>query len=135
MDILGASIIAALAWIIAGGILYAYPPVKRVYKRAEKAASVKKWSSPKNYIIAESVYIFVQCFLFALVFSVVKISLSPDLFTQALQFGLIITAIKTIPRTIKMAVHTTYPGKLLFVEFLNSIIGAFGVSFIYAFMI
>ena len=135
MNILGVSIIAAIVWIVAGGILYAYPPIKRVYKRSEKAAAVKNWSSPKNYIIAESAYIFVQCFLFALVFSVVKVSLSPDLFTRALQFGLIILAIKVIPGTIKMAVHTTYPGKLLFVEFLNSFIGAFGVSFIYVFLI
>ena len=135
MTLLLSAFLAAIAWILVGGLLYIYPPFKRIYKRAERAASVKKWDDSSKFMIAQFVSVFIQCFLFALVFSVVKVSLPSDMVAQALSFGLIVTAVKIVPRTMKMLVHTTYPGNLLFIEFLSSLLAAFGVSFIFVILI
>ena len=130
-----AAFLAAILWIIVGGLLYLSPSVKRMYTRAAKSAAVKKWSNSGHFMIAQFASVFIQCFLFAWVYSVVKVSLSVDPFFQALSFGAIIAGVKIIPRTMKMWVHTTYPGSLLFLEFVNSAIASFGVAAIFVILV
>jgi|DewCreStandDraft_4_1066084.scaffolds.fasta_scaffold24117_4 hypothetical protein len=129
------ALLATFIWMITGIIIYLYPPFKRISQQAEKEPSVKKWGDAKQYLIAEFIYIFIQCFLFAWVFSVIKVSLPAELFEQALSFALIIIAIKIIPRTLKMLIHTTYPKSLLFIEFIYSIFASFGISILFVFLI
>ncbi|MCX8094480.1 MAG: hypothetical protein N3E50_10000 [Candidatus Goldbacteria bacterium] len=135
MNFIFVAFLATLIWMITGIIIYLYPPFKRISQLAEKEPSVKKWSNPRHYLVAEFIYIFIQCFLFAYVFSIIKVSLPADLFMQAVSFALIIIAIKVIPRTLKMLIHTTYPGKLLFIEFIYSVFASFGVSMLFVLLI
>jgi hypothetical protein len=129
------ALLATLIWMITGVIIYLYPPFKRISQRAEKDPSVKKWGDPVHYLIAEFIYIFIQCFLFAWVFSIIKISLPADLFMQAISFAMIIIALKVIPRTLKMIIHTTYPKSLLFIEFIYSVFASFGISLLFVLLI
>ncbi|MBP7793306.1 MAG: hypothetical protein KA120_09655 [Candidatus Goldbacteria bacterium] len=129
------SLLATLIWFITGIIIYAYPPFKRASREAEKAPSVKKWSDPVRYLMAEFIYIFIQCFLFAWVFSVIKVSLPADLFMQAISFTLIIIAIKFIPEMFKMFIHTTYPSGLVFIDFIYNVFASFEISIIYVLLI
>ena len=129
------SLLATLIWFITGIIIYAYPPFKRASREAEKAPSVKKWGDPVRYLMAEFIYIFIQCFLFAWVFSVIKVSLPADLFMQAISFTLIIIAIKFIPEMFKMFIHTTYPSGLVFIDFIYNVFASFEISIIYVLLI
>jgi len=135
MNYILVALLATLIWMITGILIYIYPPFKRISQQAEKEPSVKKWGNPTHYLIAEFVYIFIQCFLFVWVFSVIKVSLPADLFMQAMSFALIIIAIKVIPRTLKMIIHTTYPKNLLFIEFIYSICASIGISLLFVLLI
>lgn len=135
MSYIFVALLATLIWMITGIVIYIYPPFKRISQQAEKEPSVKKWGNPKHYLIAEFIYIFVQCFLFAWVFSIIKVSLPADLFMQAISFALIIIAIKVIPRTLKMIIHTTYPKSLLFIEFIYSVFASLGISILFVLLI
>jgi hypothetical protein len=129
------SLLATLIWFITGIIIYAYPPFKRASRQAEKSPSVKKWGDSAHYLIAEFVYIFIQCFLFAWVFSVIKVSLPADLFMQIISFTLVIIAIKLIPEIFKMLIHTTYPPGLVFIDFIYNVFASFEISIIYVLLI
>lgn len=129
------ALLATLLWMIIGIIVYLYPPFKRISQQAEKEPSVKRWSNSKHYLIAEFVYIFIQCFLFVWVFSIIKVALPAELLMQAMSFALIIIAVKVIPRTLKMLIHTTYPKGLLFIEFIYSFFASFGVSILFVLLI
>lgn len=135
MSYIFAALMATFIWIITGIVIYLIPPFKRTSQQAEKDPSVKKWSNPTHYLIAEFIYIFIQCFLFAWVFSVIKVSLPAELLAQAISFALIIIAIKVIPRILKMMVHTTYPKSLLFIEFIYSVFASIGISMLFVLLI
>lgn len=135
MNYIFVALLATIIWMIIGLLIYIYPPFKRISHQAEKSASVKKWINPTHYLAAEFIYIFIQCLLFELVFSVIKVSLPAEIFMQAMSFALIIIAVKVIPRTLKMLIHTTYPKGLLFIEFIYSSLASFGVSILFVLLI
>ncbi|MFH1260056.1 MAG: DUF1761 family protein [Elusimicrobiota bacterium] len=125
--------IASLAWFLAGSALYLNPLVARIYKNAENSPGLKRWSNIPKYIALQYVGIAVQCLLWAFVFALVKPALPEKLMIRGLLFGLILLLLKIVPRFIDMWIQSTYPNKLLFVEFVNGTIGSFiiGVALAY----
>ena len=128
--------LASIVWFIIGSILYMNPIVAKIYKEFEKSSGLKKWEDTKKYLI--NMYIFgalVQCLLFAFVYSFIKSILPGSLVLDMIFFGSILVAVKIFPRLFDMWMQSTYPNKLLAVEFINGTIGSFVIAFIFALII
>lgn len=128
--------LASIIWFIVGGMLYMNPFVAKIYKNFENSPGFKKWKDIKKYLI--NMYIFgilIQCLLFAFVYSFIKPILHGGLLLSTIFFGLILMAVKIFPRLFDMWMQSTYPNKLLAVEFVNGTIGSFVIAFILALII
>lgn len=126
---------ASVVWFIVGGALYQNPFVAKIYKNAEESPGLKKWASVPRYVGLQYAGIVAQCLLWAFVFVLVKPALPGGLLMQGLVFGLILVAVKIFPRFFDMWIQTTYPHKLLAVEFVNGTIGSFVIAVIFAYVI
>jgi hypothetical protein len=127
---------ASIVWFIVGGILYMNPIVSKIYKHLENSPGFKKWSDVRKYLVSMYVFgILIQCMLFAFVYAFISYILPGSLLLNTIFFGLILVAVKIFPRLIDMWVQSTYPNKLLAVEFINGTIGSFVIAFILALII
>jgi len=139
MDILLQTIlggfVASIVWFIVGGALYMNPFVAKMYKNAEKSPAVKKWPSVQKYMGFQYAGVLAQCLLWAFVFAFIKPVLPGELLTKSIVFGLILIAVKIFPRFFDMWIQSTYPNKLLAVEFVNGTIGSFVIGVVFAYVI
>jgi len=126
---------ASVVWFIVGGALYQNPFVAKIYKDAEGSPGLKKWTNIPKYLALQYFGILVQCILWAFVFAFIKPVLFEGILLNTLFFGLILIAIKIIPRAIDMWIQSTYPNKLLAVEFINGAIGSFVIAAAISFII
>lgn len=128
-------LVASVVWFVIGGALYMNPVVAKLYKRAEDSAALKKWASVPKYVGLQYIGILAQCLLWAFVYAVVAPVLPEMLLTKGLVFGFILVALKVFPRLFDMWIQSTYPNKLLGVEFVNGIIGSLVVGVVFAYVI
>jgi len=139
LDILSgitAGIAATIVWFVIGAIVYMNPFVTKIYKKFEDNPSVKNRKDVKTFIINTFVFsILIQCFLFAFIYLYIKPILPGTLILNTLFFGLILIAVKIIPRLLDMYVQSKYPNILLIIELINGTIGSFVIAFIFAFII
>lgn len=128
--------LASIAWFIIGGIFYMNPIVAKIYKKFENSPGFKKWKDTKKYLVNMYVFgILIQCLLFAFVYAFIKPILPGALALNTIFFGLILVAVKIVPRLFDMWLQSTYPNKLLAIEFVNGVIGSFAIAFILALII
>ena len=128
-----AGVAAAVAWFIIGGALYMNPLVARIYEQeTQSSPAVRKWESITKMLIGQFVGIVVQGLLWAVVFAYLRPALPQGVLMAGLTFGLILIALKIIPRLIDMWLVTTYPARLLAVEVVNGSIGSFVMALILA---
>jgi predicted membrane-bound spermidine synthase len=126
---------ASIAWFIVGGALYMNPLIAKIYKDAEDSPALKKWPSVPRYISLQYIGILAQCLLWAFVFALVKPVLPGGLLVKGIVFGLVLTAVKIFPRFFDMWIQSTYPNKLLGVEFINGTIGSFVIGVVFAYVV
>ncbi|MBU4298574.1 hypothetical protein KJ636_00830 [Patescibacteria group bacterium] len=127
--------IASVVWFIVGSILYTNPFVAKIYKSAEGSPGLKKWQSIPKYIGLQYIGILAQCMLWAFVFALVRPVLPDEVLMKILVFGLILVVVKIFPRFFDMWIQSTYPNKLLAVEFVNGTIGSFVIGMVFALVI
>ena len=124
-----AGVAAAIVWFIIGGALYMNPFVARIYEReAECSPAVRKWESTVRMLVGQFAGVLIQCLLWAMVFVWIKPALPAGLFRAGLAFGVILIALKIIPRLIDMWLVSTYPPRLLLLEAGNGSIGSFVIA-------
>ncbi len=111
------------------------PFVAKIYKDAENSPALKKWPSVPKYIGLQYVGILAQCLLWAFVFALAKTALPDGVLIKSFIFGLILIAVKIFPRFFDMWIQSTYPNKLLAVEFVNGTIGSFVIGVVFAYVI
>ncbi len=111
------------------------PFVAKIYKDAQGLPGVKKWLNVPKYLSLQYAGILVQCLLWAFVFALIKSTLSEEVLIKGLVFGLVLVAIKIIPRFFDMWIQSTYPNKLLAVEIINGTIGSFVIGIVFAYII
>jgi hypothetical protein len=128
-------ITASIVWFMAGGALYMNPVVAKIYKEVEVSPALKKWSNIPKYLLLQYVGILAQCLLWAWVFTLIKPALSDEIFGRGLMFGFILVFIKIFPRFFDMWIQSTYPNKLLAIEFINGTIGSFIIAMVFAYII
>jgi len=127
--------VASIVWFIVGGALYMNPFITKIYKDAENSPALKKWPSVPKYIGLQYVGILAQCLLWAFVFALAKPILPNGVLMKSLVFGFILIAVKIFPRFFDMWIQSTYPNKLLVVEFVNGTIGSFVIGMVFAHVI
>ena len=127
--------IASLVWFILGGALYMNPFIAKIYHSAEYSPALKKWPNVPKYLGTMFLFTFVQGFFFALVYLFMKSILPVETISRGLTFGLILIAIKIIPRFLDMWIQSTYPNRLLIVELINGSIGSFIMALTLAYVI
>jgi hypothetical protein len=126
-------IIATVVWFFIGAVVYMNPFVAKIYKKYEDDPSVKNRKDVKTFIINTFVFsILIQCFLFAFVYIFIQSILPGDLLTNTLYFGIILIAVKIVPRFFDMWVQSKYPTTLLSIELINGAIGSFVIAFVFA---
>jgi len=127
--------LASVVWFIVGSVLYMNPFVANIYKGAENSPALKKWASVPKYICLQYVGILAQCLLWAFVFALAKPVLPDGVLMKSLIFGLLLIAVKIFPRFFDMWIQSTYPNKLLAVEFLNGTIGSFVIGVVFSYVL
>lgn len=127
---------AAIIWFIIGGVAYMNPFVAKIYKKYEDAPGVKKRKDVKSFLINTFVFsCLIQCIILAFVYSFIQPILPESLVLSFLYFGIILVAVKIIPRLIDMWMQTSYPNTLLTIELVNGIIGSFIIALVFALII
>lgn len=130
--ILLAGFAASVVWFIVGGAVYMNPFVARIYKEYETSPGLKTWGNTASYLMTMFLLILVQCLLFAAVYAFIRPVFTGTVLANGLIYGLILTAIKIIPRWLDMWIQTTYPNKLLGIEVINGVIGSFVIALVIA---
>jgi hypothetical protein len=125
---------AALIWFAIGGALYMNPISAAAYKAGASSPAVKVWKNLPLYLGLQFAGILLQTLLWAFVFAQFRPALPPGL-VGGLAFGLVLVAVKIIPRLIDMWMQTTYPGRLLKVELVIGVIGSLVVGLVLAWII
>lgn len=128
-------ITASLVWFMAGGVLYMNPFVAKIYKDAQKSPGLKKWANVPKYLSFQFYGILAQCLLWAFVFAFIKAVLPGGIILKGITFGLLLIAVKIFPRFVDMWTQSTYPDKLLVIEFVNGTIGSFIIGVVLAYLI
>ena len=103
--------------------------------RLTGSPGLKRWSNVPAYIGLQFVGILAQCLLWAFVFILVKPVLAGGFVRTFLTFGIILFAVKIFPRFYDMWMQSTYPGRLLAVEFVNGTVGSFVIAAVFALII
>ncbi len=126
---------ASVIWFVAGGALYMNPIVAGIYKNMETSPALKKWPSIPKYVGLQYAGTLAQCLLWSFVFSYIKTSLPETILLKTFLFGLILIATKIFPRFFDMWIQSTYPNKLLLIEFVNGVVGSFIIGGVFAYLI
>lgn len=128
LDVLLWGTVIGVIHFVVVGILYQNPIVAKMYKEATEAPGVKIWKNQKEYLLKMflgtqlEVYILTASYLYLrTLFS------EPTAWTPALILATVFAGIRVYPRFWNMWIQSTYPGKLLAVEFINGILSTFVV--------
>ena len=128
-------ITASLVWFMAGSVLYMNPFVAKIYNDAQQSPGLKKWPNTSKYLSFQFYGILAQCLLWAFVYSFLIPVLPGGTIFKGVTFGLILVAVKIFPRFVDMWTQSTYPDKLLVIEFVNGTIGSFIIGVVFAYLI
>ena len=127
---------ASIIWFFVGAVVYMNPVVAKIYKKYEDTPSVKNRKDVKTFIMNTFVFsILIQCLLFVFVYLFIQSILPGTLILNTLYFGIILVAVKIIPRFFDMWVQSSYPTTLLTIEIINGTIGSFVIAFVFALLI
>ncbi|OHD18479.1 MAG: hypothetical protein A2086_13365 [Spirochaetes bacterium GWD1_27_9] len=121
------SFIGMIHFIIVG-ILYQNPIVAKIYKDTSSHPGVKKWDNKLKYIISMFLGTQLEVYIISVGF-IFLISILGKTITNTLILGFIISGIRVYPRFWNMWIQSSYPNKLLIIEFINGTIGSFVIVF------
>ena len=105
------------------GALYGNPIVDRIYREAmEGEAGVKKWSSKPRYLVTQFAGTQLEIYALSFAYFWLRPLLGAEGIHGALLLGALLAAVRVYPRFWNMWIQSTYPNRLLAIEFVNGII-------------
>ena len=121
-------IIGIIHYVILG-ILYQNPFTAKFYKNEEnlKSPGFKIWANTKKYMIFMFLGTQIEIFILTFAYLFLRNYLPFENLTIAFILAGMFSAIRIYPRFWNMWIQSTYPRKLLAVEFINGIISTFVV--------
>ncbi len=109
-------------------ILYANPLIDKTYKSFNNHPALKYWVSMKVYIIKMFLGTQIEIYILTAGFLYLRSLFTiPTSWSTAIILASIFSAIRVYPRFWNMWIQTTYPPKLLAIEFINGILSTFTV--------
>ena len=127
--------LASIVWFIIGGVFYMNPLISKIHKKFANSPAVKQWNNTKLFLVYMYLLILLECLLFALVYSFIKPIFPGGVVINGLILGLVLIAVNLIPSISGRWLLSTYPNKLLFVDFIGGILGNFIIGLTLAFII
>lgn len=110
------------------GALYGNPVIDRLYaSAAEESPSLKRWASKPAYLLTQFLGTQVEVFILAIAFVWLRPLVDTQGYGGAILLGSLFAAIRVYPRFWNMWIQTTYPNRLLAVEFVNGVIGTLAI--------
>ncbi len=111
------------------GFLYQNPFVAKIYKEAEdkKEPGFRIWKNKKKYLLSMFLGTQVEIFFLTFGYLFLKDYLPFSPFITAIIIAALFAAIRVYPRFWNMWIQSTYPNKLLIVEFVNGTISTFTI--------
>ena len=121
--------LAGIVHFILIGILYGNPLVERISAKAEKESpAVKKWTSQPKYFLIQFLGTQVEVYILTLAFVWIRPLIALPPWEGWIVLGLLFSAIRIYPRFWNMWVQSTYPFRLLVVEFVNGTLGTLAIT-------
>jgi len=126
VDIILWGLVVGIAHFVVVGALYQNPAVAKMYNACQGEPGVKSWASKKAYVswmfagTQVEVFILTGAYLFLRDFFPEQSGTS-----TAWILGGLFAAIRVYPRFWTMWIQTSYPNRLLAIEFVNGTIGTF----------
>lgn len=115
--------VAGLVHFVVVGALYGNPFIDRIYKNAQKTeAGVRKWSSQPKYLITQFLGTQIEVYILTISFLWLRPLVPVTGLTGAIVLGLLFAGIRVYPRFWNMWIQSTYPSRLLKIEFVNGIV-------------
>jgi hypothetical protein len=99
MSVLIAGVVSSIVWFFVGALVYMNPVVAKIYKKFEDSPTVKDRKDVKSFLLNTFfLSILFQCFIFAFFYAFIMPVLPGTLLLNSLYFGIILIAVKIIPR-------------------------------------
>lgn len=129
LEILLKGLIVGIIHYIIVGILYMNPIIDRIYKDAQKEyPSVKMRNSTSDYLTKQFLGTQIEIWIITASYFFLKQYLPFSNIEIGIYLGIIFSGIRIYERFWNMYIQTTYPKKLLLIEFINGIIGTFIIT-------
>ncbi len=123
--LLWGAVIGIIHFVIVG-ILYQNPIVAKMYKEASGKPGVKVWKNQKEYLLKMFLGTQIEIYILTSSYLYLRILFNePAGWISAVILAAVFAAIRVYPRFWNMWIQSTYPGKLLAVEFINGILSTF----------
>lgn len=117
------------------GLLYMNPFVAGLYKKFEKHPAMRQWDSQGKFMMSMFFLSLLEIVFVGLIYISIVQVLPNDFWLKGIVFGLLLAGVRVYSRFLSMFLQTSYPAKLLAVEFVNGLIGCviIGLGFSYFF--
>lgn len=125
--------VATIVWFVVASALFFNPIVGKIYSNQEKMPGVRSLPKSPKTIVLLLCAILAQVALWAGVYALINSALPGDKLEKGLIFGLILVAIKMIPRDVDRILLSTYPKKRLLIEFIIGTISMFVVGVVFSY--
>ena len=126
---------STVAWFLTAAVLFFNPPVDKAYNTEPVHPSVKVLPKSGSTIGKILAAVFLQCALWACVYTMVKPALGESALHRGLVFAGILTVVKLIPRDADRILLTTYPMRRMIIEFINGAICAVVVGLVFGYLL
>jgi len=128
--------VSALIWgLVAGvihfvvtGALYGNPIVDGIYQKAMKEEpGVRVWPSRARYLITQVSGTQVEVWILAIAYLWLRPLIGVEGMLGTLLLGLFFSGIRVYPRFWNMWIQSTYPRRMLAIEFVNGVISTYTI--------
>jgi len=125
--IIWGTVIGLIHFVIVGA-LYSNPFVDKFYREGqETSAALRRWPDQKEYILKMFLGTQVEVYIMTAAYLYLAPLIKQSGLTTVIILGVIFSGIRVYPRFWNMFIQTTYPAKLLLIEFINGILSTFTV--------
>ncbi|NPV00507.1 MAG: hypothetical protein HPY53_03895 [Brevinematales bacterium] len=126
LQILLWGLVIGVIHFVAVGILYMNPFTAKLYRDAGEHPALRKWPKQGEYILKMALGTQAEVYILTAGYIYLRsLFAEPTGWTTALILAAIFSAVRVYPRFWNMLIQSTYPRKLLAVEFVNGVVGTF----------
>ena len=129
--------VASIVFFIYRSIVFKDTSVEKMRRNPGAPLALKKWKNIPKTILPQYLIILIQCILWAIVFVLgLLFDVLPDgFYMKGFTLGTVMAIVNIVPIYFKLWIESTYPNKLLAIQFAKGIIGNYLMGFTLTYMI